>query len=781
MSLSQQSLATIQALLESPEKLQALSGKLNETAEGMAAALQAIAAQAATTGAGVSELKAGQAAILAAIEGLQPGSVTPPDPDPVEPNQPPVVTIIKPAAGAQFNEGQTVQFEALAEDPDGTIAGVNFYLESTPGEFDDLFQEEKVAPYTASLAVNQPGILRVKAVAIDNEGAEAGSEILVITVTAQQTDPVEPDPIPTVDEWEEVEPGLFAMQPTAAELPAGWVSEKVVSGYTSNGYVRWTGGESFSNLPNGGNSGFFMPVRIVTPGVYQLQVRSQPTDLSDPSQDNDTWISVSSLGAPVQAPELFAMKGSEGRVYPPDNPAGSSNVIQGNAASGAALKFYNNSPGSWGMQTTAVDNNPHPIFIEFFEPGLYFLKFDGRSEGHLLDMVFLRSIALDPSVIDSYINPVSGPVTPPVDPDPITPPGQAPSVEIYDNAVAAASSTWFDVKAETVPVGLVTESAAKNLYNTGNAFFGRPERLFCEPIPELGGIKGINVVMPKKYTGYSSRLAIPKDASYPNSRGLAVAMDAAMLKHPKTGNFDQDRRGYLGEYHWKGCGAQTILGAPEDCNGGQGNPVKEPRNCEFVLMSMYGPDMAKHNNGFGAKGDELGASLPQGFTQWDRAGNYGPAIDFEAADFLEERFLWMVAIYAADVTQYKCQSQIYPVYPMPDGSLSNVRWLPHKNRLYRMRFLIAGNTFTPVRFDSNGNPIEYASNNDGEFAWVIQCDQENNGQPWIAAHLRGRNFTIGNSAQFAEHGIGAYINPSSVHPAFDNGYWIINHTAHGIG
>lgn len=101
---------------------------------------------------------------------------------PTSTNKPPSVILSAPSNGAAFTAPASVTLTASATDTDGTIAGVEFYANST------LLGRDTSAPYafTASLPA---GTYSLTAVATDNTGATAISPAVSITVSAATTAP----------------------------------------------------------------------------------------------------------------------------------------------------------------------------------------------------------------------------------------------------------------------------------------------------------------------------------------------------------------------------------------------------------------------------------------------------------------------------------------------------------------------------------------------------------------------------------------------------------------
>jgi hypothetical protein len=95
-------------------------------------------------------------------------------------NARPQVSIIRPADGASYEEGQTVYAEANATDSDGTIAKVEFLLNGA------IASTTYSAPYTAQFASLPAGTYELRARATDNDGATRTSAPVTFSVTAVQ-------------------------------------------------------------------------------------------------------------------------------------------------------------------------------------------------------------------------------------------------------------------------------------------------------------------------------------------------------------------------------------------------------------------------------------------------------------------------------------------------------------------------------------------------------------------------------------------------------------------
>lgn len=93
-------------------------------------------------------------------------------------NNTPVVSIATPSADIRLSAPQSVALSATASDPDGSITQVEFYNGT------DLLGTDETSPYSFTWTNIQPGKHTITAKAIDNEGATATSDPVVVFITA---------------------------------------------------------------------------------------------------------------------------------------------------------------------------------------------------------------------------------------------------------------------------------------------------------------------------------------------------------------------------------------------------------------------------------------------------------------------------------------------------------------------------------------------------------------------------------------------------------------------
>jgi glucose/arabinose dehydrogenase len=103
-------------------------------------------------------------------------------------NVPPEISITSPADGSRFTAPATVDVEASASDPDGTVSKVEFYLNGT------LSGTDTTAPFTHSFSSLSPGSYQIIAKATDNQGKSTTSLPVTVSVngpTATIISPIE--------------------------------------------------------------------------------------------------------------------------------------------------------------------------------------------------------------------------------------------------------------------------------------------------------------------------------------------------------------------------------------------------------------------------------------------------------------------------------------------------------------------------------------------------------------------------------------------------------------
>lgn len=162
------------------------------------------------------------------------------------------------------------------------------------------------------------------------------------------------------------------------------------------GYLNYIGSDSLTSIP--ALSVLTATVDIEDPGKYQLIIRSRIGSQTDPSQENDHWVTF------TDADDFYAEK-TGSKIYAKGNPYGLQPVTTTNDSVDGYLKFYNNNVGDWANQTSAVDNNKHDIFVEFNTAGTYTFKLAARSYNFAVDQIVLKDVNLAATTIDPYMTP----------------------------------------------------------------------------------------------------------------------------------------------------------------------------------------------------------------------------------------------------------------------------------------------------------------------------------------------------------------------------------------
>jgi hypothetical protein len=102
--------------------------------------------------------------------------------DPGTTNSPPTVTLISPTNGSVFAQRSPILLRALASDPDGTVSFVDFFANTTR-----VGRASSTGTNFSTVWSNAPaGTYEIRAVATDNQGAQATSSAATITVLSNR-------------------------------------------------------------------------------------------------------------------------------------------------------------------------------------------------------------------------------------------------------------------------------------------------------------------------------------------------------------------------------------------------------------------------------------------------------------------------------------------------------------------------------------------------------------------------------------------------------------------
>ena len=99
-------------------------------------------------------------------------------------NQPPTCSITAPENNTQFTTGESITVTVVAEDADGAITEVKLYIDNVEHSL------KTVSPYNFTINAGEltPGTHTLKAVAKDNEGAQAEATVSIIIVAVPETE-----------------------------------------------------------------------------------------------------------------------------------------------------------------------------------------------------------------------------------------------------------------------------------------------------------------------------------------------------------------------------------------------------------------------------------------------------------------------------------------------------------------------------------------------------------------------------------------------------------------
>jgi hypothetical protein len=97
-------------------------------------------------------------------------------------NRPPAVNIAGPENGAVFPTGSGVIFTITAEDPDGSVQGIQLYR--TTGTYTVMVGSSSGGSYNPNILFNDPGVFQMVARATDLNGAVGWSSTVTISITA---------------------------------------------------------------------------------------------------------------------------------------------------------------------------------------------------------------------------------------------------------------------------------------------------------------------------------------------------------------------------------------------------------------------------------------------------------------------------------------------------------------------------------------------------------------------------------------------------------------------
>ena len=196
-------------------------------------------------------------------------------------------------------------------------------------------------------------------------------------------------------QYEEIE-NIVVIEAENIYNTSSWTIETTDTGFSGSGYLKWGINESFSEP---GNGLFSVKIQINDPGIYLFEWRSKIGEGVSPTDENDSWVRF-----PDASDNFATTDGVDGsRIYPygsgkTPNPNGSGKDNW--------WKVYTNTLG-WNWQTRTSDEDPHDMYVQFDDAGVYTIEISARSKFHFIDRVVLskgvsdrRSLSYNETLVD---------------------------------------------------------------------------------------------------------------------------------------------------------------------------------------------------------------------------------------------------------------------------------------------------------------------------------------------------------------------------------------------
>jgi regulation of enolase protein 1 (concanavalin A-like superfamily) len=146
-------------------------------------------------------------------------------------NQLPNVSITSPSAGASYAAPASVTITATASDPDGSIAGVDFFVGT------QLIASDSSSPFSAAWSNVAAGTYSLTARARDNAGATRTSTAISVTVTPAGTPPTRVEFTPSTDHAANVASYVVAIYRSVDPITASPVATRDLGKPTPSGGV----------------------------------------------------------------------------------------------------------------------------------------------------------------------------------------------------------------------------------------------------------------------------------------------------------------------------------------------------------------------------------------------------------------------------------------------------------------------------------------------------------------------------------------------------------------
>lgn len=207
----------------------------------------------------------------------------------------------------------------------------------------------------------------------------------------------------------EEENGIAVIQAENVNLTGAW-RQQSGNGSTGNGYITWTGSQSFQT-PGTGTIQY--TVRINNPGTYRFKWRSRVGEGNSSTEHNDTWLRIQNVN------DFYGLRGNS-RVYP--RGSGKSPAPEG-ASSNNWFKIYMNNLG-WDWRTVTSDFDAHDVYFQVNSPRVITIQLSARSRNHFIDRMVIykenqysegasESLSRAQTICDGSSNPPPPPPPPP--------------------------------------------------------------------------------------------------------------------------------------------------------------------------------------------------------------------------------------------------------------------------------------------------------------------------------------------------------------------------------
>lgn len=169
----------------------------------------------------------------------------------------------------------------------------------------------------------------------------------------------------------------------------GWEVNKSIVGFKGTGYLIWKGNDSFTNP---GIAKLTYKIQVTNPGTYQFVWRTRIVRGDSNTGANDTWLRF------PDADDFYGIKDTGNIVYPKGS--GKTPLPEG-AGKNGWFKVYMNRKNEWFWRSNTSDNDPHNIFVEFKNTGMYTMEISARSAYHAVDrFVLFQNTVISPTAPD---------------------------------------------------------------------------------------------------------------------------------------------------------------------------------------------------------------------------------------------------------------------------------------------------------------------------------------------------------------------------------------------